>query len=234
MAYSTVVYGQVDTLHIEVGGRWIDGTKIKPYTNKWKVSFIDSSGNVSLNRIWTDYSQIIELEGKKYLHRVQDLYSPKMELQDTWINMVDYKTLVPKSFSTITPKGSFTYYEFENGKIEGHTNKNQDNELKEVNTDLNESVFDWNLYGILLLGLPLKEDLVAKLPFYNSRTNSRDWLVASVVGKSKLKLPGGEETLCWELTTNQNLTFWISEEAPYVIKLELALPNSSKLVWEMF
>ena len=72
--FAHVAYSQKDTLLVLPSNNIIDGTIIKPYTNKWKVTLIKPNGEKVPNKIWTDYGQIIDLGDKKYFHRVQNLY----------------------------------------------------------------------------------------------------------------------------------------------------------------
>ncbi len=226
---------QQDTIVLRPGNKLVNGTVIKTYTNKWKVTLFNTKNETTPNGIWTDYGQLITLEGKTYFHRVQDLYDPNMNLKDTWINMVEHKTLIPVSFSRINPKGGFSYYQFEGNIIKGSTNLNtKEGKIKEINENVKEKVFDWNLYGILLAGLPLKKGFIAKLPFYNAQANALQWLVIHVKAPEVMALPGNKKIKAWKIETNQNLIFWISNKAPYVIKLELDLKNNGKLVWETF
>ncbi len=227
------VFSQVDTLVIKPNGEHIKGDIIKPYTNKWKLTFVDAQGNKTPRGVWTDYGQIITLKGVKYFHRLQDLYNANMELTDTWINMVDYKTLKPVSFQTINPQGGFSLYQFDGNKVIGRTNLNKEKSIKESTASLKSNVFDWNLYGMLLVGLPFKKDLVAKLPFYDSNTNTLKWLVLTIEKSEQVKL-SGKEYKTWRIVTNQKLIFWMSEESPYVIKLTLDLGNNSFMLWEAF
>jgi len=99
LAGSNLISAQ-DTLYVNPKSNLIDGSFIQPYTNKWQVSVVDENGNKSTVRIWTDYAQILEIESEDYLHRVQDLYSPNMELQETWINVVVKENLLPRRFAS--------------------------------------------------------------------------------------------------------------------------------------
>ena len=237
MFVSVWLYGQagtlLDTLYISPGDEILNGEAIKDYTNKWKVTYYDSEGNETPNRIWTDYGQIMELEGKRYFHRVQDLYSPEMVLQDTWINMVSYPSLVPVSFSSLKPDGSFTYLSFKGSEVTGSSNQVKPGEKSNVNSELTKEVFDWNLYGILLVGLPLKDGLIASLPFYSMQTGEVEELIVEVIGTETMKIPNLKSYNTWKIQTNQNLLFWISKKVPYVLRLELKLQNGGKLIWEV-
>ena len=232
--FSIFASAQQDTIVILPGSKLVNGSIIKPYTNKWKLQISTPEGKVIPRGVWTDYGQIIELENKKYFHRIQDLYGPDMNLNDTWTNMVELETLIPVRFSTINPTGGFSYYIFEGNKITGTTNLNvKEKDITIDSIDLDENVFDWNLYGMLLVGLPLKNNFIAKLPFYDSATKSLQWLAVHVKEQEQIVCNNHEFTT-WKIDTNKKLTFWISETAPYVIKLELELKDKAKLVWEVF
>lgn len=220
---------------VSPGDNLLDGSIISDYTNKWKVTYVDAGGNKTPNRIWTDYGQLIELDGKKYFHRVQDLYSPQMELQETWINMVEFPSLKPVSFSRNAPTGKFTYLQFDGKEISGKTNYQADGfDPTTIDASFETAVFDWNLYGMLLIGLPFEEGLSYKIPFYSNQTNSLDWMQVDIVRNERLKSSDGKDIDTWVISTDQNLTFWLTKTAPYVHKLELNLQNNSKLVWDTF
>ena len=222
---------QQDTLLITPTNGLLDGSIIRDYTNKWKVTLVKPNGEEVPNKIWTDYGQIIELEGKKYFHRVQDLYDPQMNLQDTWINMVEHKSLLPVSFTTLKPDGKFSHYQYKDNTVKGRNSLNPKDSLIVTEIDFGQKVYDWKLYGLLLVGLPLKEGLIAKIPF--SGPNSLQWLNVHVIGNETLTLPNRKKIQTWKVETNQNITFWISKSAPYVIKLDLQFANGAKLVWEV-
>lgn len=217
------------------GDGTIDGSCIRDYTNKWSVIYVDAEGKETANKIWTDYGQIIELDGKKYFHRVQDLYDPNMNLQETWINMVEHDGLIPVSFSKITPAGKFNFIAFDGASINNTTNFQSENlEPTTSNLEFDQVVYDWNLYGMLLVGLPFEEGFSAKLPFYSNQTSKLDWITIEVEGKENLRQPNEMEVTTWIFSTDKNLTFWLTKEAPYVHRLELTLQNNSKLIWETF
>ncbi|MEO9870080.1 DUF3108 domain-containing protein [Ekhidna sp.] len=211
----------------------VDGSFIKDYTNKWKVTYVANDGKETPNKVWTDYGQIIELNGKIYFHRIQDLYDPKMNLQETWINMVEYPSLRPVSFSRTTPTGQFTFIQFDGNKVNSISNFQSESLTPSgTNVELVESAYDWNLYGMLLVALPFEEGLTSKLPFYSTQTGALDWLITTVEGQESLVLSNEEIVTTWKLSTNQNLTFWLTKSAPYVHRLELELQNNAKLIWE--
>lgn len=229
---SQVAISRQDTLLITPENGQIDGSIIRPYTNKWKVTYITPEGKSVPNKIWTDYGQVIELDDKKYFHRVQDLYDPQMNLLDTWINMVEHRTLIPVSKSTLKPSGMFSHVQFNGTSASLQTNmKSADSTITKGQMDYSRKIYDWSLYGMFLVGLPFEEGMIAKMPILG--TDSLQWLHVHIIKNESLLLPNDKKINTWKVETNQQLTFWISESAPYVIKLILNLPNGAKLVWEM-
>jgi hypothetical protein len=227
-----ITHAKQDTLLITPESSLIDGTIIRPYTNKWKVTYVTAEGKSVPNKIWTDYGQVIALEGQHYFHRVQDLYDPQMNLLDTWINRVDHRTLVPVSSSTFKPTGMFSHVQFEGTTASLQTNmRSADSTVTKGEMVYDRKVYDWSLYGMLLVGLPFEEDLIAKMPILGA--DSLQWLHVHIRKREALLLPDDRKVNTWKVETNQQLTFWISESTPYVIKLILNLPNGAKLVWEM-
>ena len=57
-------------------------------------------------------------------------------------------------------------------------------------------------------------------------------LTATPVKKEHIQTLSGDEYFTQKITTDQGLTFWLIKEKPYVIQLELALPNGSTMLWE--
>ena len=231
--FSISIAAQNDTLVIKPSGNQLQGELIKPYTNKWKLTLIDGKGNKTPRGFWTDYGQNIQIDGVEYFHRVQDLYNAASKLTDTWTNMTELKSLRPVSFQRINPNGGYAFYQFNGNKVSVTSNFNKDKQIDTKEIELKEPVFDWNLYGMLLVGLPMKEGRVVKLPFFDTNTNKLSWLIANIEKKETLKLYG-KRYRTWKITTNQKLVFWISQEKPYVIQLTLDLGNNSTLLWEAF
>jgi len=221
-----------DTITVKSESNIIDGSFIQPYTNKWQVSTIDKNKKRSVVRIWTDYAQVLELDGVDYLHRVQDLYSPNMELQETWINIVSKKNLLPRRFTSQNALGGLLNINFDLDKVVIQSNANQQSyEPKIVN--LPEVVYDWNLYGMLLIGLPFEEGEIYRIPYWSQSLESVDYVTATIYGREIIKTLSGKSISTRKVNTNKGLTFWLTKEKPYVIQLELQKPDDSVLLWEM-
>ena len=225
---------KADTLLVSPGSKYVDGSFLKNYTNKWKVSFIDLEGKETPNRIWTDYGNMIELNGKTYFHRVQDIYSPELTHLDTWVNIVEKSTLKPWQFYSTNASGSNAFYQFSDTKLIISSNKSKEKTQKSDTLSLKQPIFDWNLYGMLLVGLPLEKGAVYKLPYYDSNTKKVTYLIATIEGQEEVINASEKRIKTWKIKCSDGLVFWITKEAPYVIQLELPVPERGKLFWNSY
>lgn len=219
---------------LKPGSELVDGSFIQPYTNKWKVVVEQSNGSVQDALIWTDYAQLMDINGTTYLHRVQDLYDPNYNLVDTWINMVELATLKPWQFQAVSPTGSVSFLEFFESSVQSNSNRNQDAIMTADTMDISESLFDWNLYGVLLAGLPFKTGENYELAVWLPGTNQQGTVNATIEGEEIIYTLSGKKIRTFRITTDKNLTFWLSKKAPYVIQLKLNQPNGARRMWYMF
>lgn len=231
---STCLFAQKkDTLLVIPGSRLMDASFIEDYTNKWKMSFVDLDGKETPERIWTDYGNIMELEGRKYFHRVQDIYSAELKHMETWVNLVEFGSLKPWQFYTTKSSGGNSFYEFSGSKLVIHSNLNKRKEQTTVTADLSKPVFDWNLYGLLLVGLPFEKGAVYKLPYYNPKTKKEDFLIINVEGQEIVENLSNDKIETWKLKSNVGLNFWLTKKAPYVIQIESPL-KKGRLFWNSY
>jgi hypothetical protein len=209
----------------------IDGRFFEDYTHKWEVYFEDTLGNQTLNRIWTDYGEIMDVNDKKYLHRVQDLYNPDGTLQSTWINMVELPSMKPWYFQAVTPSGGNTFIEFSENYVFSTISNPAEKRYQQDTLSYEGKLYDWNLYGILLCGLPLKSGKVFVLPILNSNSYQLDEIKVSILKMETINSKRNKIIDTWKVETDKNLTFWLSKKPPYVIQLQLDLQGGNKLMW---
>jgi len=225
------VLGQAESTVVTPEKGIIDGSFIESYTNQWRVSVIDSARNKQIVRYWTDYAQILELDGVCHLHRVQDLYSPAYDLQETWINIVKHDDLTPLRFSMESTNGSLLQLEFDEKKVTQRAFVEGEFKSEEFVTD--NQLYDWNLYGILLIGLPLEDNVSYKIPFWGQQTKTEETLTATLEGQQEIESLSGITYNTHKFVTDQGLVFWLVKEKPYVIQLKLEMENGSTMIWEM-
>ncbi|WP_340075904.1 hypothetical protein [Leptobacterium sp. I13] len=210
------------------------GDHLRPYSNKWKVYIVDKDGNETFQRVWTDYMQAIELNGKTYMSRTQELYSPEMELQEIWTNLFEREAMHPLKSAQLRMNGSHTYISFNENEVATSIKQPNEEAVSKTHT-FDQALYDWSLYGILLSGAPMKKGWTAAVPVYTPQSPEETyWLEMEVVDREKVTTDNGKQMNTWKVLTNTGLIFWLSEKAPYVIQLELQLQNDSKMVWRMY
>lgn len=223
-----------DTLLVEPEGNMLSGDIIEPYTNRWKVFVTDGKSDKKLVRIWTDYTQILEIDGMRRVHRVQDLYSANYDLEQTWINVVDAETLSPLRYSIRGAGGSLSTLRFETDYLFYGTNQNNSDTFKMDSVLIENPVYDWNLYGLLLAGLPFERKLIYKIPVWLSRQRAPGFVHVRMAGSEDVETLLGDSIRTQKMVTDKNLTFWVTKEKPFVIQLTLDMPNGSTMIWQMY
>jgi len=220
-----------DRIAVNPGSDQMDASFIEPYTNKWQVSVIDTAGTRNVVRFWTDYLQILKLNGKKYLHRVQDLYSADYDWQQSWINIVEASTLIPLRYTLQGATGQQTVMQFMDGQLLYKSQKRE--ALTDTTINLERQVYDWNLYGMLLVALPFEIGTTYSLPYWSEQTHQIDYVTATIEETVTLQSLSGRSYETYKIRTNERLTFWLTKTKPYVIKLQLDMPSGSTMIWEM-
>lgn len=230
LGVSASVYAQ-DTVKVAPGSAIIDGSFIEPYTNKWEVYIQTPNGQENHIRYWTDYVHIIKQDGTPLMHRVQDIYGADRNLQSTWINVVDHQTLVPKKFNVHSPTGALVFTDFNENQVITSSNQNQEGEFRADTNEVSQLYYDWNLYGMLLVGLPFNEGKTYELPYWSTQNNSPTSVFASIGKEEETKTISGMKITTTPVSTSDGFTFFLSKKAPYVIKLVWDLPNGNKMIW---
>ena len=218
---------------VPVGDATVDGRFIVAYKNAWKMTMESADGSSSPAGRWTDEVELVELDGRKAIKRTQKIYSAQGGLSMTWINTVDHRTLAPI-------------------KSETHTGSNiqriaYDGAKATVSSGLGETVgsasqpaFDWQMYGLLLIGFPLEEGYEAKFPAFQippgGSSVGTQWITLKVTGTEKASAgkKGEVETYVVEVQQPQGLyVFYLSKKDPYIIRLENRMGGGQTMVWEM-
>jgi hypothetical protein len=221
-----------DTLF--AGSSQISGSSMKPYTNNWKVTLTTPKGDKRFFQVWTDYSQKMDLNGKTFIHRIQDIYDANGNFLRSQMNFVDEKTLLPVRGSLTFNNGTNYYFEFNGKHVTGNYKIKTDTsqEIK-YDTTFSRTVYDWTLYGILLAGLPLKVDFHTVMPIYEYPNPTDGWLKVDVNKKEMIDARNRGKISAFKVETNQNMIFYIIKEPPYVLKLIYTTPKGAILTWDM-
>lgn len=220
---------------VKVGDPRVDGSFLKPYKNAWKVVYEFPGKEPFLVGTWTDELASVEINGRHLLKRTQMADYAKYNIVTTYVNVFDPKTMSPLYMEfKRSDTGEWAHRDFENGQVK-YQRRDSDNVAKTQSGQLvmGEPVFDYNggMYGVLLASLPLKDGFKAKFPSLSEDRDELDWITVSV-GKQELVDAGpGKQVMAWPVDTEGNYAnkshsiFWVTKEAPYVIKLVTTIPT---------
>ncbi len=220
-----------DTVKVAPGGAIIDGSFIEPYTNKWEVYVQTPDDQENHIRYWTDYVHIIDQDGTPLMHRVQDIYGADRSLQSTWVNVVEHESLIPKRFTVQGPTGAIVFIDFDKERVISGSNQNEAGTFSSDTLATDQFYYDWNLYGMLLVGLPFNEGTTYELPYWNTQNNVPTSVFASIGEEEETETMSGKKIMTNPVSTSDGFTFSLSKKAPYVIKLVWDLPNGNKMIW---
>ena len=222
---------------IKVGDPSVDGAFLKPYKNAWKVVYQFPGKEPFLVGTWTDELATVEVNGLHLLKRAQMADYAKYNIVTNYVNVFDAKTMSPVSMDfKRSDTGEWAHRDFEGSLVKYRRSASDDQAKTQTGQfDLKESIFDYNggMYGVLLAALPLKEGYSTTLP---ALSEDRDELnrILVTVGKQELVDAGpGKQVMAWRIDTEGNYAnkghsiFWVTKEAPYVIKLVTVIPTGN-------
>jgi hypothetical protein len=222
---------------VKVGDSSVDGSFLQPYKNAWKVVYAFPGKEPFLVGTWTDELATVEVNGLRLLKRTQLADYAKYNIVTNYVNVFDPKTMAPVSMDfKRSDSGEWAHRDFESSRVK-YRRGNSEEIAKTQNgqIELKEPVFDYNggMYGILLAALPLREGLKATIPTLSEERDELDRVVVTI-GKQELIDAGpGKEVLAWRIDTEGNYgnkshsIFWVTKEAPYVIKLVTVIPTAN-------
>jgi hypothetical protein len=215
---------------IEGGDPSISGSFLRPYTNLWRFSVQKPGGEPVEAGTWSDAMELTTHAGQPALKRTQ-VAKYKNGIRLTFVNVFDPKTMASLAFDySRSDTGETRHLE-----IDGKTAHFQrrpgtgDEPFQDYVARVERNVLDFydGLYGILLDSFPLKEGYEVQFPAFDTDRAALDWVRLKVTGRERV--PAGEgksaETVVVHVETKSygSSTWWLTREAPYVIKAALVL-----------
>lgn len=215
---------------VRPGDPSVNGSFIEPYANQWKMIQQAADGSRSEVGKWTDQVRIIEQDGEQLIQRTQAIYGPQGEKQSEMVNLTVRSTLLPRRFQR-SSGGSTMEMAFDGAQVKiGRPDLSNAREV-----DLKMPVFDWTLYGLLLAAFPLEEGYSARFPYFAGNVSgfyNLEWMSFEVKGRQPVAA-AGRQVEAWLAETEQGWKFWLTKQAPYVIRLEIPAGNGAAQIWEM-
>ncbi len=230
---------------LSLGDPQIDGSFLKPYKNVWKVTYAFPGKEPFLVGTWTDELSAIELNGRPLLKRTQLANYAKYGIASTNINVFDPKSMAPVSLEfRRSDTGEWAQREFNGAAVTYRRRKSAEAAKDDTGQlKMEEPVFDYNggMYGVLLAAFPLEEGFTATFPTLSEDRDEFERLTFTVRKEEMVDAGPGKQVMAWpveidDLAKNpkgSHSIFWISKEAPYVIKLVTIIPSGRWLTVTM-
>jgi len=243
---TSVFAKDTDPVKVTVGDAAVSGAKLQPYKNSWGMTVIKPDGTVLSDvGTWDDLLELVNVNGRECFRRTQIARYKKngqVVTTTTTINVFDRKTMAPISRSFEKHGGpagdrsqSITFGE-KSMKIE--TTVDGKPVVKEVPTT---AAFDFygGLYAVLWVALPLKNGYLATLPSYSEdedHPESVSWVTFQVTGSETTEAGAKGKMQAWVLNCDSdigNLKYWVSEDSPYIIRMDYKQKNGPTWVLKM-
>jgi hypothetical protein len=215
---------------LEGGDPTINGSFLRPYTNRWKFSIQKPVGEPVEAGTWSDLMEATSRAGRPALKRTQ-IAEYKDGIRITFVNVFDPKTMASLTFDyTRSDTGERRHLE-----IDGKTVRFQrqpgtgDEPSQDYVARVDRQILDFydGLYGILLDSLALREGFEAQIPAFDTDRACLDWLRLKVTGRETVLAGERKRAETWVVHVETKLygssTWWLTREPPYVIKASMVL-----------
>jgi hypothetical protein len=220
---------------VKVGDPGVDGSFLKPYKNAWKVVYAFPGKEPFLVGTWTDELAAVDVDGRHLLKRTQMADYAKYNIVTTYVNVFNPKTMAPVYMDfKRSDTGEWAHRDFDMALVKYRRGKSGDDTKTEAGQlELKEPIFDYNggMYGVFLAALPLKEGFKATFPSLSEDRDELEWITVAVGKQEMVDAGPGKQVLAWPVDTEGNYAnkshsiFWVTKEAPYVIKLVTTIPT---------
>lgn len=207
---------------VGVGDPIVKGAFIRPYKNLWKLNYRKPTGESMDAATWSDEVEEITLGSRAVLKRTQ-IAKYVNGGGSTLINVFDAKTLEPVSRDFRRNNGMFNHVDFTRRSITFERAEAPGTDVKRGTVKLEKPVFDFygGLYGLLIVGFPLKTGYSATLPSLDESTDNVRPATFRVLRREIVEAGPGRQVKAWVVECDDHglMTFWLTKEAPYVIRL---------------
>jgi len=216
-----------------------DGSHLQPYVNAWRYMVTLPDGSVHPQGIWTDQLIRTQKDGKDVFVRTQGTVLVN-GTTSTVVNVFDPKTLLPISDQQTLKGGGLQKRSFHSGEVEAHRTETPTAAEKRSVTALPGSFYDYygGMYAFLLATAPLT-------PRYHGHFTSIDEFEDkpvdvdfSVVGRERAPAGPRGSIETWKIVSSRpgqyDLVAWVTDQPPYVIRLNIILPDKRVFDWTMF
>jgi len=218
---------------IKAGDPRADGLFLKPYKNVWKIVYGFPGKEPFLVGTWSDELSEIEVNGRHLLKRTQVANYAKYNIITENINVFDPKTMAPVSMEfKRSDTAEWVHRDFDGSNVNFRRRKSaNETKVETGQLKMTEPVFDYHggMYGLLLASFPLKEGFAATIPTLSEDRDEFEWTTFTVGKQEMVDAGPGKQVMAWPIQIDEadhdHSIFWVSKEAPYVIKLVNIIPK---------
>jgi len=219
-------------VRVEGGDPAVNGSFLRPYTNTWKFTLQKPGAEPVEAGVWTDKMEIVTSGGTPAMKRTQEArYKKGVRL--TFVNVFNPKTMASMTFDyTRSDTGETRHLQIRDKTARFRRAPGTgDQPAQDYTVTLDHRVLDFydGLYGILLDAFPLKEGYAATFPAFDTDRAAIDWVKLNVSGRETVVGPSGQSYQAWIVRVQSSQyassTWWLTREAPYVLKAVLVTPE---------
>ena len=211
----------------------VHGEYLQPYTNEWRMKLVRPDGSVLEDAgMWSDQLESMLVDGRSCWRRTQHATFKRSngEIAATTktVNVFDARSLRPlfREFERHIVGGDDSKLKitFRNDSLKIETTEHGQIEVREPITS---EAFDFygGLYALLWVALPLKAEFTATFPSYTEDKHPENVqrVTYKIMGQEAIVAGrmGRQETWIVESDTSiGHLKYWISEKAPYIVRMD--------------
>ncbi|HTS13698.1 MAG TPA: hypothetical protein VMH00_16380 [Candidatus Limnocylindrales bacterium] len=233
-------------LRINVGDASVNGVRVQPYTNQWRMTRTLPNGQVLEDAgTWNDELTVVTMEGKDCLQRTQTaaFRGSDGETKATTrnVNVFDRKTFAPllRIYEKHVAGGedSKLTIRFGTKSMRIETVENRKMETREAPTG---AAFDFygGVYAVLWAALPLKQGFSASYPSYaeGDHPETISWVTMRVTGAEDVEAGPNKRVRAWVVESDTDigkLKYWVSDAPPYIIRMDFKQPDGTAWLLKM-
>jgi hypothetical protein len=222
---------------IVVGDGTVSGRRLAPYTNRWEYSRTPAGGQKVTMGLWTDELSADTIEGRAVWVRKQVAHSANRPGQTiVTVNVFDAFTLEPVRREWTPPDAAnYTRIRFNHDRVSiermasggkpGPTAPAPPPSAESRDVELRGPVYDYHggMWGMIFAGAPLKVGLEGTFRTLDEFSPTVSDVRFKVVREEEAFAGEGRTVHVFVVEADSSagrLTFWISPQAPYIIKLQ--------------
>jgi len=221
------------TQEIKVGDSQVHGERLQPYTNQWQMKVTRPDGTVQEDAgTWNDQLEAVSIDGKECWKRTQSAAfkrkTGEVAATTKTVNVFDAKTMVPISREferhIIGGDDSKLKISFRGDSMKVESIEKGKSEVHEIATS-NAYDFYGGVYALLWVALPLKPNFSATLPSYTEDEHPElvQQVTYKITGREVLQTESTRKVETWVIESDTSIGFlkyWITEKAPYILRMD--------------